>query len=95
MTEEIKDFKNHHMMIKNRESLDVTGIKKIQCLNSDEFVLETILGMMTIEGTNLEMVNLNIESGELSVTGYVNSITYANAKDPKVKKENVLTKLFK
>ena len=39
--EALKDFKNHHMMIKNRESLDVTGIKKIECLNTNEFILET------------------------------------------------------
>lgn len=83
------------MMVKNCESLDVTGIKRIESLNQEQFILETILGMMTIQGKNLEMVNLNIESGELSVTGYVNSITYENAKTESSKKENILTKLFK
>ena len=93
--EALKDFKNHHMMIKNRESLDVTGIKKIECLNTNEFILETVLGQMVISGKDLEMTSLNIEAGELSISGYVNSITYADKPRIKEKKENIFAKLFK
>lgn len=93
--EALKDLKNHHMMIKNRESLDVTGIKKIECLNTNEFVLETVLGAMVITGKNLEMTSLNIEAGELSIAGYVDSIAYSDKVVSKEKKENFLAKLFK
>lgn len=95
MTEEL-EFKNHHVMVKNRESLDVTGIKKIESLNSKEFILETILGYMTILGDNLEMINLNTQTGELNITGYVNSIVYHDKlNSSEKKKESILTKLFK
>lgn len=88
-------LKEHQMVLANRESLDVTGIKKIECLNPSEFVLETVLGSVVIAGRNLEMKNLNIEAGELSITGYVNSVTYTEKKAAQEKKENILTKLFK
>lgn len=95
MTDDI-DLKNHHVMVKNRESLDVTGIKKIESLNAKEFILETVLGYMTIEGDNLEMINLNTNSGELNIKGYVNTIKYhEKLGTTDAKKESFFTKLFK
>ena len=73
----------------------MTGIKKIECLNTNEFILETVLGQMVISGRDLEMTSLNIEAGELSISGYVNSITYTDKPRIKEKKENIFAKLFK
>lgn len=90
-----KELKDHQLTLKNREFLEITGIKKIECLNPTEFVLETILGTVIITGRDLEMASLNISSGELNIKGYVNSVNYQEKKEVKEKKENVFTKLFK
>ncbi len=66
----------HHMMMRNRESLDITGVKKIESINKEEFVLETIMGFVSILGENLEMKNVNIDKGEMSINGYVMAIEY-------------------
>ena len=50
---------------------------------------------MVISGRDLEMTSLNIEAGELSISGYVNSITYTDKPRKKEKKENIFAKLFK
>jgi len=94
------DLKFHHMMINNRENLEVTGIKKIESINEKIFVLESIMGYLTLEGESLEVINLNIEKGELSLRGTINSISYNNdtTKVPKAvpkKNESFLSKLFK
>ncbi|HEY8364136.1 MAG TPA: sporulation protein YabP [Haloplasmataceae bacterium] len=89
------DLKNHHMMIRNRESLEITGIKKIESLNSEEFVLETILGYMTISGQNLEMNNFSIEKGEVFLTGYVTKVEYYDHQDTSKAPKGFFKKLFK
>ncbi len=68
--------KKHHIVMRNRESMDLTGVIRIDSLNDMEFVLQTILGYITIRGRDLEMKSVNIDKGELSITGYVSSIEY-------------------
>ncbi len=68
--------KKHHIVMRNRESMDLTGVIRIDSLNDIEFVLQTILGYVTIRGRDLEMKNVNIDKGELSISGYVSSIEY-------------------
>ena len=89
------NLKNHHMMIRNRESLEITGIKKLESLNSDEFVLETILGYMTISGQNLEMINFSIEKGDILISGYVTKVEYFDHQDTVTTPKGFFSKLFK
>ncbi len=84
---------NHHILVRNRESLEITGISKIDSLNDETFVLETIFGQMIISGSNLEMRNLNIDKGELFISGQVNVIEYHDK--AKKKNEGIMNKLFK
>lgn len=86
---------SHHMMIRDRKSLEITGIKKIESLNSEEFVLETILGYMTISGQDLEMINLSIDTGEILISGYVTKVEYYDHQDTIDAPKGFLSKLFK
>jgi len=88
-------FNNHHMMIRNRESLEITGVKKLESLNSEEFVLETILGYMTISGENLEMINFSVEKGDILISGYVTKVEYFDHQDTVVTPKGFFSKLFK
>ncbi len=88
----------HQMMVRNRESLDITGVKKIESLNQDEFVLETVMGFMSILGNGLEMKNVNIDKGEMSIQGYVTCIEYFddyNETTPIKSGKSFLSKIFK
>lgn len=89
------NLKNHHMMIRNRESLEITGVKKIESLNSEEFVLETILGYMTISGQNLEMINFSVEKGEILLSGYVTKVEYFDHQETSNAPKGFFKKLFK
>lgn len=87
--------KNHHMMIRNRESLEITGVKKLESLNREEFVLETILGYMTISGQDLEMINFSVEKGEILISGYVTKVEYFDHQDTIDTPKGFFSKLFK
>lgn len=89
------NIKNHHMMIRDRKSLEITGVKKLESLNSEEFVLETVLGYMTISGQDLEMINLSIDKGEILIAGYVTKIEYFDHQDTIDAPKGFFSKLFK
>lgn len=85
--------KSHQVFIKDRKSLEITGVKKIESLNEEEFIVETEQGYMSILGRELEMRNLDVEKGELQVKGYVTMIEY---KDHTVSaSKSMFSKLFK
>jgi len=89
------NIKNHHMMIRDRKSLETTGVKKIESLNSEEFVLETILGYMTISGQDLEMINFSVDKGEIVIAGYVTKVEYYDHQDNINAPKGFFSKLFK
>lgn len=89
------NVKDQNIYVKNRENINITGVKKIESLNDQEFILDSSLGVLSINGEQLEMVNLNIEQGEISISGHINSIKYLNENQKLKPKENILKKLFK
>lgn len=81
--------------LKNRKNLEITGIKKIESLNSEEFFIHTNLGEMLVRGEQLEMQHLDIEKGILWINGLVYSIEYVESLKKSKNKGNFLGKLFK
>lgn len=97
MNEENLDLHEHHAMIRNRETIEITGIKKIISLNPVQFILDTVVGKMIIRGESLEIFNVDIDTGNLSLKGKVHGVSYDDAtiELPKKKKESIVNKLFK
>ena len=65
-----------NITLKDRKKLEVTGIKKIESLNKEEFLIDTKQGLLFVKGTNLEMQQLDTEKGNLWISGTVNLIEY-------------------
>ena len=85
----------HHICLKDRKSLELTGVKKIESFDSYEFLIETSLGFLNITGTDLSLIRLDQEKCEVSIKGNIDSISYvSNKKNPKAK-ESVFNKLLK
>ncbi len=81
--------------LKNRKNLEITGIKKIESLNSEEFFIHTNLGDMLVRGEQLEMQHLDIEKGILWINGLVYSIEYVESLKKNKNKSSFMGKLFK
>lgn len=45
----------HHVYLKDRKTLELTGIKKIESFDSLEFLIETSLGYLNIKGSDLHL----------------------------------------
>ena len=86
---------NHNVTLNERKNIVITGIKKIDSFDKEEFLLETSMGYMVIKGSGLEMIKLDTYQGNVSIKGKVNSVTYMDNINKKDKQDSIFTKLFK
>lgn len=93
---EIDGSYNHGLSIAERKSIVLTGVKKIENFDSDEFLMETTMGYLAIKGSELEIIKLDTYQGNVSIKGRIDSLMYLdNVNNKKNKEDSILNKLFK
>ena len=93
---EIESSFNHGISLSERKNIVVTGVKKIESFDKEEFLMETTLGYLIIKGEELEIIKLDTYQGNVSIKGHVDSMAYLDNINGKKDKENTfLSKLFK
>lgn len=85
----------HDVSIKSRKSIELTGVKKIESFDSLEFLIETALGYLTIQGSELTLARYDQEKGEVGIKGNIESLVYLANKKKMVQKDKMLGKLLK
>ena len=93
MEKELEAY-NHNVTLTERKNLVVTGVKKIDNFDSNEFLLETTMGYLSIKGSDLEIVKLDTYQGNVSIKGQISNIDYSESIG-KNKEESFISKLFK
>lgn len=66
----------HNIIMENRKNLRISGVKDIDSFTESRIVLGTVMGELIIKGDDLHVITLEAESGDFSMTGCVNSISY-------------------
>lgn len=84
----------HSVSINERKNIVITGVKKIDSFDDQEFFLETTLGNLVIKGSELEIIKLDTYQGNVSIKGRVDDLHYTEAKE-KGKEDGLFNKLFK
>ena len=51
---------NHGITISERKSIIVSGVKKIESFDNEEFLMETNMGFIVLKGEELEIIKLSI-----------------------------------
>ena len=92
---EIEASFNHGITLAERKNVVVTGVKKIESFDSEEFLMDTTLGFLSIKGSDLEIIKLDTYQGNVSIKGKVDSMQYMDNGGVKNKEESFLGKLFK
>ena len=92
---EIEAAFNHGISLTERKNIMITGVKKIESFDSEEFLMDTTLGFLRIKGEGLEIVKLDTYQGNVSIKGRVDSLVYTENILQKNKEESFLGKLFK
>ena len=62
----VKGF-NHDITLSERKNILITGVKKIENFDNEQFLLETIMGFMIIKGEDLSLIKLDINWSILKV----------------------------
>lgn len=95
-TKELENSFNHGISITERKNVIITGVKKIDSFDNEEFLLETTLGYLVVKGEELEIIKLDTYQGNVSIKGKVDSLGYfENSNLKKSKDDSILSKLFK
>lgn len=92
--EDLLSFDSHELKLVDRREISLTGIKKITSFDSEEFLLESKMGIILIKGANLEIVKLDTHDGNVKIKGKINGFNYMDNKE-KNREESILAKLFK
>ena len=85
----------HEINLLNRYKLSITGINKINSLNNEEFIIDTIQGNLLIRGSDLKMQQLDIDKGQIWIEGKIDTIEYLDKEEKKKEKEGFFKKIFK
>ncbi len=86
---------NHGISVVERKNLIVTGVKKIENFDNEEFLMETIMGFLIVKGEDLELIKLDTMQGNVSIKGLIKSFTYVEDMKKKDKEESIFNRLFK
>lgn len=92
---EIEESFNHGLSLAERKNIVVTGVKKIESFDNEEFMIDTTLGFLHIKGDGLEIIKLDTYQGNVSIKGRIDCLEYLDNGIKKNKDNSFLTKLFK
>lgn len=93
MEKNIEDSNNHLINVIDRKNIVLTGIKKINAFDEEEFFVDSIMGKIVIKGEKLELIKMDTFQGNLSIKGKIIAINYLE--DKSIKADNIIARLFK
>ena len=86
--------KKHQIALQNREKLSIDGVLNVESFDDMEIVLETDAGILVVRGEGLHIKELNIDSANLAVVGYITMMEYTGEVGER-KGKSLLGRLFK
>lgn len=86
---------NHSINILERKNILVTGVKKIESFDDEEFLMETVMGFLVLKGEGLELLKLDTLQGNVSIKGLLKSFAYMDEVGKKEKEASIISRLFK
>ena len=66
----------HRLTLEGRNQLSVTGVSDVESFDETAAILETSRGTLVLRGRELHMEQLNLGSGEVRLTGEIDSMVY-------------------
>ncbi|MDC3414859.1 sporulation protein YabP [Aquibacillus sp. 3ASR75-11] len=90
----IRPQKEHLVTMNNRRGVEISGVKEVDSFDNEEFLLQTVMGYLIIRGENLQLKNLDLESGNVSIKGKIYELSYLDEQHAE-KAKGFFSKLFK
>lgn len=95
--EKEKEFNNynHSISIVERKNILITGVKKVESFDNEEFLIDTVMGYLALKGKDLELIKLDTLQGSVTIKGFVDSFDYFEDNSKKESNNSLITRLFK
>lgn len=94
MESRVGQSKTEHTIFLNiRENLSITGVKDIINFDESSVSIKTVCGELNIEGENIHINVLNVEKGQVEITGKINGINYFDTYDGD--RKTLLSRIFR
>ena len=87
--------KSHRLHIVNRNKGSLDGIRDVIAFAPEEVKLSTEQGRLTICGSELHVISLNVEKGELEFEGRIDSMVYMEEKTLGKSASRLFGRMFK
>ncbi len=68
----------HTLCLENRSRLVLTGIEDVISFDENGLLLQTGDGTLTVDGSDIHIVTLSVESGDLVVEGRICGLYYVD-----------------
>ena len=88
---ETPNGKKHTLMLDNRRRLVLSGAVEVNGFNEETVSVKTTAGTLIIKGGGLHIDRLDLETGDVTVNGTVNSMQYIGGNSSRSR----LSKLFR
>ena len=66
----------HKLSLDQRKNLTMTGVTEVVSFDENTVVLKTGLGMLVVQGQQLQLKTLTLDGGNVAVEGQINALTY-------------------
>ncbi len=64
------------ILLRDREYLKINAVEDIASFDENEIRIKSALGMIAVDGSDLHILELSTDNGELEITGSIGSIIY-------------------
>lgn len=76
----MEERENHSLSLLNREDMKLSGIKDVDSFNETEIIAVTAYGDLSIRGDMLHVEELNLDTGDMKISGKVDALVYTDTK---------------
>ena len=66
----------HKLQLNERRILTMTGVTEVVSFDETTVVLQTSLGLLIVQGQQLQLKNLSLEGGQVAVEGEISALSY-------------------
>ncbi len=81
---------NQSVSLTDRTSAQLTGVEEVISYDENNIVMQTSLGQLTLDGKGLNIVQLNLGEGIVSVEGHIDALYYMENRE----KRSLFSRIF-
>lgn len=86
--------KCHRLVLDERKSGSVSGVKTVISFDEEEAVLELANKKLILKGRNLQVIKLDVDKGDIEFSGEIYNILYQEIKDAKRVASGLVKRMF-